>query len=132
MENGVVFRQTIQRGQHLIQTNYKTCICDIEKTALKPIFHWKLGLRWAPNANEIYSKNMKCTWPTQKLYSTPVGGFALGNANKFASPNARDTNMLVFFALGNAKVLSFALGDAKVPNANGFASQWNVGFSPPC
>ena len=29
--------------------------------------------------------------------------------------------MLVFFALGNAKVLSFALGDAKVPNANGFA-----------
>ena len=32
--------------------------------------------------------------------------------------------MLVFLALGNAKVLSFALGDAKVPNANGFASQW--------
>ena len=26
--------------------------------------------------------------------------------------------MLVFLALGNAKVLSFALGDAKVPNAN--------------
>ena len=36
--------------------------------------------------------------------------------------------MLVFFALGNAKVLSFALGDAKVPNANDFASQWNIGF----
>ena len=36
--------------------------------------------------------------------------------------------MLVFFALGNAKVLPFALGDAKVPNANGFASQWNIGF----
>ena len=36
--------------------------------------------------------------------------------------------MLVFFALGNAKVLSFGLGDAKVPNANGFASQWNIGF----
>ena len=34
--------------------------------------------------------------------------------------------MLVFFVLGNAKVLSFALGDAKVPNANGFASQWNI------
>ena len=27
--------------------------------------------------------------------------------------------MLVYFALGNAKV----------PNANGFASQWNIGFS---
>ena len=36
--------------------------------------------------------------------------------------------MLVFFALGNAKVLSFALGDAKVPNANVFASQWNIGL----
>ena len=36
--------------------------------------------------------------------------------------------MLVFLALGNAKVLSFALGDAKVPDANGFASQWNIGF----
>ena len=36
--------------------------------------------------------------------------------------------MLVFFALGNAKVLSFALGDAKLPNANGFASQWNKGL----
>ena len=23
----------------------------------------------------------------------------------------------------------FALGDAKVPNTNGFASQWNIGFS---
>ena len=36
--------------------------------------------------------------------------------------------MLVFFALGNAKVLSFMLGDAKVPNANGFALQWNIGL----
>ena len=37
--------------------------------------------------------------------------------------------MLVFFALGNAKVLSFELGDAKVPNANCFAVQWNIGLS---
>ena len=36
--------------------------------------------------------------------------------------------MLVLLALGNAKVLSFALVDAKVPNANDFASQWNIGF----
>ena len=33
---------------------------------LKPIFHWELGLRWLPNANEINTKNMKCTWPTRK------------------------------------------------------------------
>ena len=31
------------------------------------------------------------------------------------------------FAFGNAKVLSYALGDAKVPSANGFVSQWNIG-----
>ena len=37
--------------------------------------------------------------------------------------------MLVFFALGNAKVLSFALADAKVANASSFAFWWNIGFS---
>ena len=37
--------------------------------------------------------------------------------------------MLVFLALGNAKVLSFALGDAKLPKANGFVSQWNIGLN---
>ena len=52
-----------------------------------------------------------------------------GQCKKLASPNARDTNMLVFFALGNAKVLSFALADAKVPNASSFAFWWNIGFS---
>ena len=36
--------------------------------------------------------------------------------------------LLVFFALGYAKVLSFALADAKVPNAISFASQWNIGL----
>ena len=36
--------------------------------------------------------------------------------------------MLVCFALGIAKVLTSALGEAKVPNANGFTSQWNIGF----
>ena len=38
--------------------------------------------------------------------------------------------MLVFLALGNAKELSFALGEAKIPNANDLASQWNIGFKP--
>ena len=38
--------------------------------------------------------------------------------------------MLVFLVLGNTKVLHFASGDAKVPNANVFALQWNIGFKP--
>ena len=51
-----------------------------------------------------------------------------GQRKKLASPNAKDTNMLVFLALGNAKVLSFVLGEAKVPNANDFAFWWNIGL----
>ena len=54
---------------------------------VKPIFHQKLGSRWVPNANEIYTKNMKYTWPTpafcvgtqRNLYSTDWRrGLALG------------------------------------------------------
>ena len=37
--------------------------------------------------------------------------------------------MLVFFASGNAKVVYFALGDAKVPNASSFAFWWNIGLT---
>ena len=51
-----------------------------------------------------------------------------GQCKKFASPNERDTNMLVFFALGNTKVLSFALGNAKLPETSSFASQGNIGL----
>ena len=36
--------------------------------------------------------------------------------------------MLVFFALGNAKVISFALADAKVPDARYFVFWWNIGL----
>ena len=50
---------------------------------------------------------------------------------KFTSPNVKDTNMLVFLA----KELSFAIGDAKVPNANDFGvlveyrlKYWNFGI----
>ena len=53
----------------------------------KPIFQQKLGSRWVPNVNEIYTKNMKYTWPTpsfcvgtqRNLYSTDWRwGLALG------------------------------------------------------
>ena len=37
--------------------------------------------------------------------------------------------MLVFLALGDAKMLSFALGDAKVPDARNFAFWWNIGLT---
>ena len=33
---------------------------------LKPIFHWKLGLRWLLNTNEINTQKKKCTLPMRK------------------------------------------------------------------
>ena len=44
----------------------------------------EMGFRWLPNANEIYTKKRNIH----------------GQRKELASPNARDTNMLVFFALG--------------------------------
>ena len=42
---------------------------------VKPIFHWKLGLRWPPKANEINTKKIKCTLPTRTYIPlTCVGG----------------------------------------------------------
>ena len=92
------------------------------------------------------TQKVKCTWPTpefcvgtqRNLYSTGLHlgfvsgktqllGFASGKTRKIQ--RYRDTNLLVFFALGNAKVLSSALGDAKVPDASSFASQWNIGLT---
>ena len=59
---------------------------------------------------------------------TRVGGFALGIAKNVRHPTQEIPTCWYFFELGNAKVLYFALGDAKIPNANGFASQWNIGL----
>ena len=54
----------------ITNANYiaKNGTCDVN---LKPIFHQKLGSRWLPNANETYTKNMKCTCPTPA--PTPEG-----------------------------------------------------------
>ena len=100
-----------------IDINNMKCTCQTRKLSVgdptPPIFHWKWDSRWLPNANEIYTQK----WNVH------------GQRKKFASPNARDTNLLVIFALGNANVLSFALGNAKLPDASSFASQWNRGYT---
>ena len=154
----------------------------------KPIFHWKWGSRWVPNANEIYTKNMKCTWPTpvfcigtqRNLYSTDwCRGLASGktqilalgsrwvpNANEIYTKNMKCTWPPPVFCIGtqrnlystdwcrglaSGKTQILALGNAKIyqhvgisnakfwrrgPNANPdaryFASQWNIGFSFYC
>ena len=71
---------------------------------LKPIFHWKLGSRWLPNANEINTKNMKCTWPTPK--------FCVGTQR-----NLHSTGLRLGFASGKTQILGFASGcvGSKIP-----------------
>ena len=48
---------------------------------------------------------------------------------KCASSNAKYTNMLVYFALGNAKFWRRLHCPTPTPNARYFASQWNIGFN---
>ena len=84
--------------------------------------------RQAPNATYIPLEYRLRLLPNAKK-STQKKRNVHGQRKKLASPNARDTNMLVFLALGDAEVLSFALGDAKVPNARYFAFWWNIGYN---
>ena len=89
------------------------CTCPTQRPNARhptpPIFHWEWGSRWLPNAK-------KSTHKKRNVH---------GRRKKLASPNAKDTNMLVFLALGEAKLLS---GDAKVPDARYFAFWLNIGF----
>ena len=48
-----------------------------------------------------------------------------GNANF----TTKYTNMLVYFALGDSKVWRWGSKPKPGPNANGFALQWNIGFT---
>ena len=82
---------------------------------LKPIFHWKWGSRWVSNANETYTKNMKCTWPTpafcvgtqRNLYSTGWRwGLASGKRQILALGNAK---IYQHVGISNAKVFCVAV-----------------------
>ena len=76
---------------------------------VKPIFHWKWGSRWVPNANEMYTKNMKCTWPTpafcvgtrRNLYSTD---WRRGLASGITQILGLASGVTQILALGNAKI----------------------------
>ena len=112
---------------------------------LMPIFHWKLSaLLWISNANEIITKNMKCTWPTPaprvghpaNLYSTcsrwgfalrvmQILGLALG-VTHFSDFRYQHVGS------GNAKSshnCHWGSNPTRGPNASGFALQWNIGFN---
>ena len=137
---------SILRNSYVVLLDLRNSLvpCGSMSLSLKPIFHLKMGLRWVPDANEIYTNHMKCTCPTQRPNARdpmqPIfhWGFASGQTQiyLFLHRDKHKFNFLRFFiyqhvgilALGDAKVLSFALGDAKLPDASSFAIWWNIGF----
>ena len=84
---------------------------------LKPIFHWKWGSRWVPNANETYTKNIKCTWPTP--------AFCVGTQCNLYSTGWR-------WGLASGKTQILALGNAKIYQHVGISNAkfWRRGHFP--
>ena len=87
-------------------------------------------LRWGPNATYI-PLEMGFALATQRKLN-------LHTKNEMYMANARNLRHLTqeipacwyfFHLIGNAKVLSSALGNAKLPDASSFAWQWNIGFN---
>ena len=77
---------------------------------------------------------MKCTWPTPEDPTPPIFHWlALGVwrrvTQKKKSANAKYTNMLVYFALGNAKCWRRGHCPMPAPDARYFAFWWNIGFN---
>ena len=93
--------QLVQQLNHCYAANRRVedplQVCD----TLKPIFHWKLGSRWLPNANEINTKNMKCTWPTPE--------FCIGTQR-----NLYSTRLRLGLASGKTQILRFASGKTQI------------------
>ena len=111
------------------------CLTCISQKNLKPIFHWKWGSHWVPNANEIYIKNMKCTWPTpafcvgtqRNLYSTDWRrGLASGVTQILALGNAK---IYQHVGISKAKFCLWGHCPMPTPDARYFASQWNIGLT---
>ena len=105
---GTQRRKKWDKQHEMYWPTQKCCVGDPPP----PIFHWKWGLHWLPKANEIYTK--KCN--------------VHGQRKELASHNAKDTNMLVYFALGNAKFWRRVHCPTPTPDARYFASQWNIGL----
>ena len=120
----------------------KPCLCIIR--CLKPIFHQKLGSRWLPNANEIYTKNMKCTWPTRKLcVGYPLHLYSTDWRRGLASGLTQILGWASGFGVGKHKFSHFRYQHVGIPNAKFwrrghcptpapdaryFAFWWNIGF----
>ena len=120
---------------------YHKALKERKDVFLKPIFNQKLGSRWLPNANEIYTKNMKCTWPTRKfcvgyplhLYSTDWRrGLALGVTQILGLASeigvGGNTKIYQHVGISHAKFWRWVHCPTPTPDARYFALQWNIGL----
>ena len=97
--------------------------------SFKPIFHWILGLCWLPNANEIDTKNMLCTWLTQEIcvwYLTQPTDLCLGFASRVMQILGLVSGVKQIFVFLDTNMLV-----SPRPNCGlgVFLSQWNKGFN---
>ena len=92
------------------------CEGDFWRNTDKPIFHQKLGSCWLLNSNEIETKNMKCTWPMREICIWDPMQLALGFC---VGGNANFVFLNTISCWGSKPMQG--------PNANIFASQWNIG-----
>ena len=108
------------------------------KFSLKPIFHWKLGLRWVTKANEMDTNNIKSTWPTPApCIGNPKGPIfhllALGvrfrnNANFRVYVGSAMLFGYQHVGIPPKKFSCWGNCTTRTPNVRGFALQWNIGF----
>ena len=108
----------------------------------KPVFHWKSRLRWLPYANEIDTNNMKCTCPTPAphigdpkpfIFYVLALGVCVGSNVNFSIGVGHDENFGIcryqHVGIPNAKLWHWGSKPTRGQNANGFASQWNIGLN---
>ena len=112
-EKGFALATKRKGNQHKKHEMYMPNASPNARHPTPPIFHWELGLRLLPNAKKS----------TQKKRNVH------GRRKKLASANAKYTNMLVYFALGNAKYWRRVYCPTPTPDARYFAFWWNIGLS---
>ena len=115
--------------------SYRVCVQGVSVQGVKPIFHWKWGSRWVPNANEIYTKKHEMymanasilRWDPTQLYSTDWRcGLALGKTQVLALGNAK---IYQHVGIASAKFWRRGHCPTPTPDARYFTSQWNIGLS---
>ena len=103
--------------------------------SLKPIFHWKLGLRWqmkSTQKHEMYMANAKILRLEPNATYIPltcVWVSRWGNANFRFGIGCFRVFRYQHVGIPNAKFSHWGCYPTPDPNTKSFVSQWNIGFT---